>query len=201
MIFLDYSSLIIIAIGLSADAFATAISVSIINKRQKFTQKLKIAFLFGFFQAFMPLISCLLGSAGASVIERFDHWVAFVLLTYVGSNMLFEVIKDKKDTNIKPKESFKRQVAFKELILLSFATSIDALASGFLLTTVINANTAKLILLSVSIIGGITFVFSLIACYLAEKFGLFLKYKAQIFGGCILILIGIKILLQHLFFL
>ncbi len=198
MVILDYFSLILISIGLSADAFAATVSVNISNKKPSLVQKLKIASLFGLFQATMPLIACFLGSAGASVIEKFDHWIAFVLLLYVGINMLIDVRKEKKYSNVCLGNE--NTYSFKKMLLLAIATSIDALASGFLLPTVIKANSAKLILVAISIIGTITFLLSVLASYLAENFGRFLKYKAQIFGACLLIFIGIKILLQHLFF-
>ncbi len=180
--------LFFVAIGLSMDAFAVAICKGLNMSRQNWLHKFIVALFFGVFQAVMPLIGWLLGKQFESYISRFDHWIAFGLLILIGSKMIFEVFK-KDDCTSESKNDLK----IKELTLLAVATSIDALAVGvsfaFLRVAIVPA---------VSLIGVITFVLSLIAVSAGNRLGEKFKDKAELAGGTVLILIGTKILLDHL---
>ena len=178
--------LFLIAIGLSMDAFAVAVckglSMKTINKKYMFL----IALFFGGFQALMPLLGYFLGSQFSVYIERFDHWVAFLLLAVIGGNMIRESREEAEE------ESY-QGINYKELLLLAVATSIDALAVGitfaFLQVEIVPA---------VALIGCTTFVLSLIGVVVGNLFGARYKSRAEFTGGVILLLIGVKILLEHL---
>ncbi len=178
--------LFLIAIGLSMDAFAVAVckglSMKTINKKYMFL----IALFFGGFQALMPLLGYFLGSQFSAYIERFDHWVAFLLLAVIGGNMIRESREEAEE------ESY-QGINYKELLLLAVATSIDALAVGitfaFLQVEIVPA---------VALIGCTTFVLSLIGVVVGNLFGARYKSRAEFTGGVILLLIGVKILLEHL---
>ena len=148
---------------------------------------LLIALFFGGFQALMPLTGYLLGSQFSGYIERFDHWIAFVLLALIGFNMIKESREEEEEE--KPYAG----VNFKELLILAVATSIDALAVGvtfaFLQVNIVSA---------ITIIGCTTFVISIAGVYVGNVFGSRYKSRAELTGGIILILIGLKILLEHL---
>ena len=142
---------------------------------------------FGGFQGLMPVIGFFLGTLFAKQIEAFDHWVAFVLLALIGANMLKEAFsKDDEDAD--------DDLSFKTMLLLAIATSIDAMAVGISLAMAGNVN----IWLSVLLIGLTTFAFSGLGVKIGNVFGSRFEKKAQIAGGCILILLGLKILLEHL---
>lgn len=180
-------SLVLTAIGLAMDAFAVSITIGLKGKQQeKKVLALKSGIYFGGFQALMPLIGWLLGIRFTKYIENIDHWIAFILLSIIGGKMLIESIKGEEDDEIDVHTN-------KKFLILAIATSIDALAVGVSLAF-LNIN----IWLSILIIGAVTFVLSIIAVYLGEVIGEFLKNKAGILGGIILIFIGIKILLEHL---
>lgn len=178
--------LFLVAIGLSMDAFAVAVckglSMKTINKKYMFL----IALFFGGFQALMPLLGYFLGSQFSAYIERFDHWVAFLLLAVIGGNMIRESREEAEE------ESY-QGINYKELLLLAVATSIDALAVGitfaFLQVEIVPA---------VALIGCTTFVLSLIGVVVGNLFGARYKSRAEFTGGVILLLIGVKILLEHL---
>ncbi len=178
--------LIVIAVGLSMDAFAVSVCKGLSVKKVKISHMAIVGLYFGGFQALMPLIGYLLGTQFQDLIISIDHWIAFVLLSIIGANMIREALgKDEDEVN----DSF----AFKTMIVLAVATSIDALAVGvtfaFLQVDVIPA---------VLSIGVITFVLSAIGVKIGNIFGLKFKKKAEIFGGVVLILMGVKILLEHL---
>lgn len=180
--------LFLIALGLSMDAFAVSIckglSMSKINPRHA----LIIGLYFGGFQAFMPLIGYTLGVRFQNAITAYDHWLAFILLAVIGGNMIKEALNPEEDT-------FDASVAFRDMTVLAVATSIDALAVGvtfaFLRVKIVPA---------VSFIGIITFLLSVIGVKAGNVFGSKYKSKAEFAGGLILILLGAKILLEHLFF-
>ena len=174
--------IILIAVGLSMDAFAVAISKGLSIKKS-YKQSLVIGLYFGIFQALMPLIGYFLGFSFESIVTRIDHYIAFTLLIIIGLSMILESNEDDIDNKID----------FKTMLILSIATSIDALAIG-----VTFAFLKVNIVLAIFIIGIITFVICMFGVLIGNKFGKFLKNKAQIFGGIILILTGIKILLEHL---
>lgn len=178
--------IILLGVGLAMDAFAVSVCKGLALKKFNKKKAIIIALYFSMFQAVMPIIGYLLGSAFSKTIESIDHWVAFGLLGAIGANMLKEAIEgesEEQDDN----------VSFKNMLVLAIATSIDALAVGitfaFLKTNVI---------LSVGIIGIITFILSIIGVKIGNKFGEKFESKAEILGGVILILIGLKILLEHL---
>lgn len=180
--------LFVIAVGLSADAFAVAVckglSVQKINRKHLLT----VGLYFGGFQALMPLIGYLLGIRFQSLITSIDHWIAFVLLCIIGFNMIRESRGSAEEMN----DSF----SFKSMLPLAIATSIDALAVGITF-----AFLDVQILPAVSFIGVITFFLSGIGLWIGNKFGAKYKSNAEICGGAILILMGLKILLEHLGFI
>ncbi len=182
-----------IAIGLSLDAFAVALCKGLampgkVNKKSA----LIIGLYFGGFQALMPLIGYYFGSKFLVYIERFDHWVAFGLLCIIGFNMLREGIEDLK-TNPSD-DDINCKVDVNTMVPAAIATSIDALAVGITLS-VLNVN----VFFSSCFIGTVTFVLSIVGVFIGHVFGSKYKAKAEILGGIILILIGCKILAEHLF--
>lgn len=179
--------LLLTAVGLSMDAFAVSVCKGLSAKRLRGRHYLLIGVWFGGFQALMPLIGYLLGSAFEQYITAFDHWVAFGLLLIIGGNMLKEGLS-------KDAEAVSSSFDAKTMFLLAFATSVDALAVGITFALLPDIN----IFSAVSFIGVITFVFSAVGLKVGNVFGLKYKSKAEIAGGIILILIGIKILLEHL---
>ena len=186
---MEYISIIIIAIGLSMDAFAVSVASGSAYRELKIQHALRMALFFGGFQAFMPLIGALAGLSLKSYILEADHWIAFIILSAVGGKMIYESFKiSEAEKNLHPSNIL-------ILFTLSIATSIDALAVGITLSFVsINIITA------VIIIGVITFVLSYIGIYIGKKFGHFFENKIEAIGGLILIALGAKILIQHLFF-
>lgn len=176
-------------IGLSMDAFAVSICKGL--KMQKFNYKQMglIALFFGGFQALMPLVGWILGNSFKSYIESFDHWVAFVLLCFIGGKMIYEAFQVEDDDC--------GCFDIKELLIMAIATSIDALAVGIAFA-IDGIDTWTNILLAILIIGVTTFVLSAIGVLIGHKFGAVYKSKAEFAGGVILILIGLKILLEHL---
>ncbi len=180
--------LFLLAIGLSMDAFAVAICKGL--SMQQFNQKHAaiIALYFGAFQALMPAIGYLLGSRFQQSITAYGHWIAFILLALIGGNMVKESFDHETETS-------SPSIHFKEMLILAIATSIDALAVGvtfaFLQVSLIPA---------VSTIGIITFLISVLGVKVGNVFGTKYKSKAEFTGGFILILIGGKILIEHLFF-
>lgn len=179
--------LFILAVGLSMDAFAVSVCKGLSTEKLKAKHYLIIGAWFGGFQALMPTIGYFLGSTFEKYITSFDHWVAFVLLAIIGGNMIREgVSKDEEKAN----DSF----SFKTMSVLAVATSIDALAVGITFGLLPDVNIAA----AVSFIGVITFVLSAVGLKVGNIFGLKYKSKAEIVGGVILILIGTKILLEHL---
>lgn len=179
--------LFLIAVGLSMDAFAVSVCKGLSERSLKAKHYFIIGAWFGGFQALMPLIGYLLGSAFEQYITSFDHWVAFVLLAFIGGNMIREVFsKDEEDQDA----SF----GFKTMLLLAIATSIDALAVGITFALLPDVN----IFAAISLIGVTTFVLSAIGLKVGNVFGAKYKAKAEFVGGVILILIGTKILLEHL---
>ena len=180
--------LFLIAVGLSMDAFAVAICKGLGMKKLDMHQALVIGLFFGGFQALMPLTGYLLGSRFASYIERWDHWIAFVLLAFIGSSMIRES-REQEEEEIEHGGS----IRYRELFTLAVATSIDALAVG-----VSFAFLGVRIAPAVTLIGCTTFVLTLVGVWVGNLFGSRYKSRAELTGGIILILIGVKILLEHL---
>ena len=179
-------TLFITAVGLSMDAFAVAICKGLAMKKLSWKKALIIGLWFGGFQALMPTIGYLLGTRFESYVTAIDHWIAFVLLALIGANMV-------KESFSKEEESSNDAVDFKTMFLLAIATSIDALAVG-----VTYAFLQVRIVPAVSFIGVITFTLSIVGVKIGNVFGLKYKTKAELTGGIILIVMGVKILLEHL---
>ena len=173
------------AVGLSMDAFAVAICKGLSVKKVTLKHGFIVGLYFGGFQAGMPLIGYFLGSSFAKYIENFDHWIAFALLGIIGFNMIRESREEEEELN----SSF----GFKAMFPMAVATSIDALAVG-----VSFAIMKVQIVWAVLFIGVITFTLSAIGVKLGNRFGAKYKSKAELFGGIVLILLGTKILLEHL---
>lgn len=184
------AELFLIAVGLSMDAFAVAVAKGLKMTRINYRHGAVIALFFGVFQAVMPLIGWLLGSRFQQYIEKADHWVAFALLGFIGGKMIYEALSPQDDNA----EAGGDELDLKELALMSVATSIDALAVGITFALLPDTN----IWISITLIGCTTFVLSLIGVAVGSRFGARYKSRAELFGGIVLVLIGIKILLEHL---
>ena len=178
--------IVLIAIGLSMDAFAVSICKGLSMQKMNYKNAIIIALYFAIFQGLMPIIGFFLGTTFRVFVERVDHWIAFILLLIIGINMIVEGLD-----NAKPKNS--DLLDFKTMIILSLATSIDALAVGITF-----AFFRTNLLSSTIIIASITFVLSIIGVKIGNRFGDKLQGKAKIIGGIVLIIIGIKILIEHL---
>ena len=182
--------LLLTAIALSMDAFAVSVCKGLGMRRLRYDQALVISLYFGVFQALMPLIGWLLGTSFSRYIQAFDHWIAFVLLAFLGGKMLWDVFHEKEDGE---QESAERRLDHRELFMLAIATSIDALAVGIAFAC-LDVN----IWSSISIIGVTTLVISFAGVWIGNRFGNRFQKKAEIAGGLVLILIGVKILAEHL---
>lgn len=177
--------LFVIAVGLSADAFAVAICKGLSVKKIEKKHALIVGLYFGGFQAFMPLIGYFLGSKFQSLIAEIDHWLALILLAAIGINMIKESFEDCDELDA----SF----SFRSMLPMAVATSIDALAVGITFAF-LNVN----IIPAVSFIGVITFILSAIGLVIGNRFGARFKSKAELLGGIVLVLMGVKIVLEHL---
>ncbi len=178
--------IILISIGLAMDAFAVSICKGLSMKKINWKSTLIIAIYFGLFQAIMPVFGYFLGSSFSVIVQKLDHWIAFILLAIIGGNM----IKESKDDETEKRND---KVDFKTMIILAIATSIDALAIG-----VTFAFFEVNIFLSIIIIGIITLVLSFLGVIIGNRFGDKYQNSAEFAGGIILIFIGLKILLEHL---
>lgn len=183
-------TLFITAVGLSMDAFAVAICKGLAVKKAGIKQMALAGLWFGGFQALMPALGYLFGSTLKVYVEKYDHWIAFILLGIIGANMLKEAFSKEDDCDGCSSGSMK----FKDMLTLAVATSIDALIVGVGYAFLPDVN----IVAAVGFIGIITFVLSAIGIKIGNIFGLKFKKKAEIAGGIILILMGTKILLEHL---
>ena len=183
--------LFLVAVGLSMDAFAVAVCKGLGMRTLNMRQAAVIALFFGGFQALMPLIGWLLGSQFAQHVTAIDHWVAFVLLAFIGGKMLWDAFHEDDDGD--SVAATDAPLDLRELVMLAVATSIDALAVGITLAF-LQVN----IVFSVSFIGVTTFVLSLAGVAIGHQFGSRWEKPSEIAGGVVLILIGGKILLEHL---
>ncbi len=186
--------LFILAVGLSMDAFAVAICKGLATQKLKVRHMLITGAWFGGFQALMPLIGYFLGSAFAKYVKPIDHWIALVLLCGIGINMIKESF-EKDDKN--ECECCENGYAFKTMFVMAIATSIDALAAGIGLAMDLKGNNAYAFI-AVAFIGIITFTLSAIGVKIGNIYGAKFKSKSEFMGGVILILLGLKILLEHL---
>ena len=184
---MSFVEVLLIGIGLSMDAFSVSICKGLTTKQFSWKIALTCGLWFGFFQALMPTIGYFLGAQFQEMIEAYDHWIAFGLLTLIGANMIREAVSDKEE------ESANGALDVKTMFLLAIATSIDALAVGVSFACI----QVKL-WSSVLIIGLTTFIFSMLGVKIGNVFGSKYEKSAGIAGGIILILIGLKILLEHL---
>ena len=184
---MTFLELLLIAVGLSMDAFSVSICKGLTTKKFSWRMALICGLWFGFFQALMPIIGYFLGAQFQEMIEAYDHWIAFGLLALIGANMIREALSKKEE------ESTNAALDFKTMFLLAIATSIDALAVGVSFACI----QVKL-WSSVLIIGLTTFVFSVLGVKIGNVFGSKYEKSAGVVGGIILILIGLKILLEHL---
>ncbi|OIP83347.1 MAG: hypothetical protein AUK44_05440 [Porphyromonadaceae bacterium CG2_30_38_12] len=187
---MDIFSILIIGIGLAMDCFAVSISKGICAKKLFFWHTLRMALLFGLFQALMPLAGYSLGVTFAHQMESFDHWLAFILLALIGGKMIYEGVKPYNPDCATP-NPFK----WASLLSLALATSIDAFATGIIFIPYHN-----IIGKAILIIGLTSFVFTFFGMYLGIRFGKKFHIKVEIWGGAILIAIGFKILIEHLYF-
>ncbi len=201
---MDIVSIILIAVGLSMDAFAVSVTNGIIIKDLKLGHALKIGLYFGIFQALMPLAGWLAGSQFKNYITSIDHWIAFGLLVFIGGKMVWEASgeEDKEaETEAEMCEvaistqgtACENPLKMGRLLVLAVATSIDALAVGISFAF-LNVS----ILWAAAVIGLITFAICFTGVFVGNKFGGLLKKKAEVIGGLILICIGLKILLEHM---
>ena len=179
------AELVIIAVGLSMDAFAVSIGKGLSLKQIKLRHVLSVGLWFGGFQALMPLIGYLLGATFTAVVSDFDHWIAFFLLGIIGFNMI-------RDSFSKEEEKHDDDLSFRTMLMLAVATSIDALAVG-----VSFAFLSVDLWISVALIGLITFAFSAVGLKIGNIFGNKYKSKAEFTGGVVLVLMGVKILVEH----
>ncbi|MFH1882535.1 MAG: manganese efflux pump MntP family protein [Planctomycetota bacterium] len=183
---MDLVTIIVIAVGLAMDAFAVSIVSGSVYQQLHVRHALRIAVFFGGFQAIMPLIGFMAGLSVKEYIANYDHWVAFGLLSAVGGKMIYESFKIKSvEENFDPSNIF-------VLLVLSIATSIDALAIGITLSLIVSS-----IAIAVIIIGLVTFVLSYLGVCIGKRFGHFFESRIEAIGGLILIGLGIKILFEH----
>lgn len=185
---MDMLNILFIAFGLAMDAFAVSITSGLTIKNLKIKHAFRIALFFGLFQAIMPLIGWLSGLTIKDFVMSIDHWIAFILLSFIGCKMIYE------STKIESEKIKTNPLNMYTLLILSIATSIDALAVGisfaFLLVSIITP---------ILIIGVVTFILSFIGVFIGNLKGHLFEGKIEIFGGVILIGIGLKILIEHLF--
>ena len=187
---MGFAELLLLAVGLSMDAFAVSICKGLSMKKASLKASAICGTWFGGFQAIMPIIGFFLAMTFAKAIEDFDHWVAFGLLAIIGINMLKEVFE--KDCDCCQDKN--ADLSFKTMFVMAVATSIDAMAVGISLAMAGDVN----IWLAALLIGVTTFLFSAVGVKIGNVFGSRFEKKAQAAGGIILIVLGIKILLEHL---
>ena len=187
---MGFLEIILIAIGLSMDAFAVSISLGLTVTKPKVIEYLIPGIYFGAFQAFMPFAGYFLGSHFASRIQHLDHWVAFILLGFIGGKMIKDSFSKSDEKEAENTNPFK----FSNMLLLALATSIDALAVGvtfaFFKINILNA---------IAIIGLTTFFISIGGVKVGNIFGIKFKSKSELIGGLVLVALGIKVLIEHLF--
>ena len=189
---MSFWEIFLLGVGLAMDAFAVSICKGLGMSKVNGKQCLVIGLFFGGFQALMPLLGGVLGSTFAGKIKAIDHWIAFIVLGYIGIKMIADAIKEwKEETKV---EEMDAPLDIKEMFLLAIATSIDALAVGITFSFLEVA-----IAFACTVIGVVTFVISCGGVFVGNIFGERYKAKAQIVGGVILVVLGLRILLSHLF--
>ena len=188
---MGFGELFILAIGVSMDAFAVSICKGLATKKAGLRQMGACGLWFGGFQALMPLIGFFLGTLFAAAIEAFDHWVAFALLAFIGGNMLKEALEKNECECCNDQNG---DFGFKTMFVMAIATSNDALAIGVSMALAGDVN----IWVAIALIGLTTCVTSALGVKIGNIFGAKFEKKAQLAGGIILVLIGVKILLDHM---
>lgn len=188
---MGFAELLLLAVGVSMDAFAVSVCKGLCMRKATFRAQATCGVWFGGFQALMPLLGFFLGTLFAGAIEAFDHWVAFVLLGILGFNMLREAFSKEECECCDANEA---DISVKTMFVMAVATSIDALAVGISLAMAGNVN----IWLAVLLIGITTGILSAVGVKVGNVFGSRYEKKAQFCGGAILMLLGLKILLEHL---
>lgn len=186
---MNIPELILLAVGLSMDAFAVAVCKGLAMKKLTVKSVVTVGGWFGVFQALMPFLGYLLGTAFDKYISAFDHWVSFALLGLIGINMIRESLSGEENSS-------DDSTSVGTMLVLAIATSIDALAVGITFAFLIEG--AGQLTFAFSAIGIITFALSCLGVKLGSIFGVKYKKRAEIFGGVVLILLGIKILFEHL---
>jgi len=184
---MEIATVLMLAIGLSFDSFAVSVCSGLNLPHIRFFQAVKIAIFLALFQGLMPLAGWLVGNSVATLIEPVDHWIAFGLLSLIGGKMIIESFINSEEREIK------NPLHLKVILMLSVATSIDALAVGFSFATILEK-----ILFAVLIIGAVTFIASMLGILLGKKTGPKINRFAEIIGGGILVIIGSRILYEHL---
>jgi putative Mn2+ efflux pump MntP len=182
----DLATVLLIAVSLAMDSFAVSIAHGMTIKSRRVATGLAMGFSFGFFQAFMPVLGWLAGLTFIELIASFDHWIAFGLLAFIGGKMIYEARNE-------PEPDKEAKLTFPVVLLLSVATSIDALAVGLSFSLLQVSITAPVIA-----IGVVAFLLSFAGFNFGNKLGKFFERKVQVIGGIVLIAIGVKILLEHL---
>lgn len=186
---MDAITIILIAFGLAMDAFAVSIANGMtINTKRRQSALLTGAF-FGGFQMLMPAIGWFIGLSLESIVATFDHWIAFGLLSFIGAKMIYDAVKKDKD------EKNEYTLKLQSLLILAIATSIDALMVGFSFAFLQTS-----ILLPIAVIGLVTFMLSFFGFFFGSHIGKLFGNRIKILGGLILIAIGLRILIEHLFF-
>ena len=183
--------IILIAVGLAMDCFAVSIASSVCYGRYNWLKILRMALFFGLFQGFMPLIGWACGISFAEFIHSIDHWLALGILGFLGGKMIYESFQDEEDEVCDTKTPYG---SISMLITLAIATSIDALATGLIFVPLGN-----LIYSASAIIALVSFLFTIVGCVLGITFGKRIKFNVEAIGGLILIGIGLKIFIEHMF--
>lgn len=182
---------LLLGVGLAMDAFAVSICKGLAMRKVNKKQAVVIALFFGGFQAIMPIVGWFLCKGFQNYIEAFDHWIAFALLAFIGMKMIIETLSEKEEDVVV--EKMDPPLDMKEMLMLAIATSIDALAVGISLAAL-----DRPIVESATIIGVVTFIISIVGVYIGNFFGNRYKKRAEFAGGIILVLIGVKILCEHM---
>lgn len=194
---MDFLSILLIAIGLAMDCLAVSFSLGLSAKKIHIKDVLILSFSFGFFQAIMPLIGYGIGQLFVKEMRSFDHWIAFIILGMIGGKMIYDSLKKQKDEEISHEIAAelneKRAINFNRLILLSIATSIDALASGLIFVPF-----PSTIGFAISVIGFVSFFLTFVGVNAGHRFGKKFNFNFELIGGIVLIGIGLKILIEHL---
>ena len=190
--------IILLAVALAMDAFAVAICKGLATEKATLKNMIIVGAWFGFFQALMPFIGCTLGAAFLSYIEAFDHWIAFVLLGFIGANMIREALSKEDECECECGcDGVDGSFAPRVMLTMAIATSIDALAAGVGMS--VDLSGMGQILFAVISIGIITFGLSILGVKIGNVFGAKYKFIAELFGGVVLVGMGLKILIEHLF--